>query len=47
MSHILLNAIVGVLVAFPFVVLIAFLMAVLECAYWDIQRKRYYRAGPR
>jgi hypothetical protein len=43
MSHILLRAIVGVVVVFPFVVLIAFLMAVLDCAFWDIRRKHYYR----
>jgi hypothetical protein len=43
MIHILLRAIVGVVVVCPLVVLIAFLMAVLNCAFWDIRRKHYYR----
>jgi hypothetical protein len=45
MSHILFRAIVGVVVVFPLVVLIAFLMAILNCAFWDMRRKHYYRAG--
>lgn len=45
MSHILLRAMVGVVVVFPLVVLIAFLMAVLNCVYWDIRRRHHYRTG--
>jgi hypothetical protein len=45
MSHILLRAIIGVVVVFPLVVLIAFLMAILDCAFWDIRRKYFYRTG--
>lgn len=41
MIHILLRAIVGVLVASPLVILIAFLMAAFDCAYWDLRRKHY------
>jgi hypothetical protein len=45
MSHILLRAIIGVVIVFPFVVLIAYLMAILDCVCWDIRRKHYYRTG--
>ena len=40
-SHIVLRAVIGVLVASPLVILIAFLMAVFDCAYWDIRSKHY------
>lgn len=40
MVHIVLRAILGVLIASPLVLLIAFLMAVLDCAYWDLLRRQ-------
>ncbi len=41
MSHIVLRAIIGVLVASPLVILIAFLMAIFDRVYWDIRSKHY------
>jgi ABC-type methionine transport system permease subunit len=39
MSHTLLRTLVGILVTFPFVILIAYLMALVDCAFWDMRRK--------
>ena len=47
MNHVLLRAMVGVLLASPFVVLISYLMAVFDRACGGIQRKQVYRPGPR
>jgi hypothetical protein len=47
MYHVLLRAMVGVLLASPFIVVIAYLMAVFDRACRTFQRKHAYRPGPR
>jgi hypothetical protein len=47
MSHVLLRAMIGVLLASPLVILIAYLMAIFDRACWRYQRKHAYRPGPR
>jgi hypothetical protein len=47
MYHVLLRAIVGVLLASPFIVAIAYLMAIFDRACWRFQRKHAYRSGQR
>lgn len=47
MSHILMRALFGILIASPFVLFISYLMAVFDRACGTIQRKHAYRPGPR
>ena len=47
MIHILLRAMVGVLLASPFIVFVSYLMAIVDRACGGIQRKHAYRPGPR
>jgi hypothetical protein len=47
MYHVLLRAMVGVLLASPFIVAIAYLMAIFDRACWRFQRKHAYRPGQR
>jgi hypothetical protein len=47
MNHVLLRAMVGVLLASPLIVVIAFLMAIFDRACTRFQRRHAYRPGPR
>ncbi len=47
MSHVLLRAMCGVLIASPFILFISYLMAIVDRACGTMQRKQAYRPGPR
>ena len=47
MSHVLLRSMVCVLLASPFILAIAYLMAIFDSACWKFRRKHAYRPGPR
>jgi hypothetical protein len=47
MSHILLRAIIGVILASPLIIFISYLMALFDRACGGIQTKHAYRPGPR
>jgi len=47
MDHVLLRAMIGVMLASPFIVAIAYLMAIFDRACWRFQRKHAYRPGRR
>jgi hypothetical protein len=47
MYHVLLRAMFGVLLASPFILVIAYLMAIFDRACRNFQRKHAYRPGPR
>jgi hypothetical protein len=47
MNHVLLRAIIGVIVASPFIIFISYLMALFDRACGGIEAKHAYRPGPR